>query len=343
MKKIKIFIDISTSETTKGTKYDSRNNNFIFEILSKYYEVEFSNEPDFVFFDHTAKGDYLKMKCTRIFYTFENIKPNFNICDYALTFAEINYEDRHFKLHPSFSDNKGISSLISILNRKTVSKDDVKNKNKFCCIVTSNDNTADPIRYQFFNTLNTTYKTVDSGGRAFNNIGEIIKDKNSFLLNYKFNIAFENSMFYTSEKIYDAFATYTIPIYWGNPKIIENINPKSFINLHDYKSYKEAIDRIIEIDNNIEIYLDILNEPIYRKNFDIEKYKSTLDNFLINIIEKGQNLQRDVNFIHTIKSDEKELIYIKYKKIMETLNTICGFFLHPVVFFKNSKLFKFNK
>lgn len=63
------------------------------------------------------------------------------------------------------------------------------------------------------------YKKVNSGGRYLNNIGRAVVDKIQFESRHKFSICFENSSYpgYTTEKIIEAFAAKTIPIYWGNP------------------------------------------------------------------------------------------------------------------------------
>ena len=65
----------------------------------------------------------------------------------------------------------------------------------------------------FFQRLSRR-KRVDSGGRAFNNIGGPIPAgspaKLDFLRAYKFNLAFENASLpgYTTEKIVEAYVRY---------------------------------------------------------------------------------------------------------------------------------------
>ena len=66
---------------------------------------------------------------------------------------------------------------------------------------------------------------------------------------------------YTTEKLVHAMAAHTIPIYWGNPQVSEDFNPKSFINCHDYSSLEAVIERIIEVDQNESLYRHYLEEP----------------------------------------------------------------------------------
>ena len=109
-----------------------------------------------------------------------------------------------------------------------------------------------------------------------------------FLKKYKFTIAFENESFpgYTTEKIFEPMLVNSIPIYWGNPEIHRDFNTESFISYHDFNNEKELIDYIIEVDNNDELYLQILEQPYFKDNIvnedvDEEKFnnwlKKTLD------------------------------------------------------------------
>jgi hypothetical protein len=75
-------------------------------------------------------------------------------------------------------------------------------------------------------------------------------------------IALKNNI--TSEKILDGFAADTIPIYFGNKLITKEFYSDSFINLHDFPTFEDAIERIIEVDQNNELYLHKLDfYPFY--------------------------------------------------------------------------------
>ena len=83
MKKIKI----------KFCKYDPKDecsySHYILQILKKYYEVEISEDPEYLFYNE-SDYEHLNYDCIKIFYTGENIHPNFNFCDYALGFDYLN-------------------------------------------------------------------------------------------------------------------------------------------------------------------------------------------------------------------------------------------------------------
>jgi hypothetical protein len=119
-------------------------------------------------------------------------------------------------------------------------------------------------RNEFFAKL-SEYKKVDSGGGYLNNIGFIVDDKMNFIKDYKFIIAFENSAQpgYTTEKVLQGKQADIVPIYWGNPIIDKEMNTRGFINFGEYDCFDKLIKRVIEVDNNDELYLQYLKEPIF--------------------------------------------------------------------------------
>ena len=233
--------------------------NFLYRLLFQKYRLELSKKPDFLIYS-TFDNHYLKYdNCIRIFYTGENIRPDFKHCDYAFSFDPTSGNNFRLPLYIAYSDE------FEILKSKMTLYDIIENrKKKFCAFVISNPNAKE--RIEFYQKL-TRYKKVDSGGRALNNIGGPVKDKQQFLKDYKFSIAFENTSYpsYTTEKIVQAFAAGTIPIYWGNPNIAKEFHSDAFINCHDYTSFDQVIEQVIAIDQNERLYRQMLNAPIFAK------------------------------------------------------------------------------
>ena len=89
--------------------------------------------------------------------------------------------------------------------------------------------------------------------------------KGSILLKnpYKFSFACENAWYrgYSTEKIITSFLARSIPIYWGNPLIEEDYNPRAFINCHRYSSLDEVVAEIKRIDEDDESWLAMMAEP----------------------------------------------------------------------------------
>ena len=248
MTTIKInFVDFWHPNTPEAIK-----ENPLFKLLAKRFNLELTDNPDFLIYSW-AGVQHLKYNCIRIYFTGENIRPDFNVCDYAFSFdypvTDKNYRLPLYKLYDEFP---------LLFNRHN--EELAKENRKFCNFVYSNTQAKE--RIDFFHKLQK-YKPVDSGGKSMNNIGYFVGDKIDFLKKYKFTIAFENSSHpgYTTEKIAHAFVANTIPIYWGNTLVSKDFNTKSFINCHDYDSFDAVIDRIIEIDNNDDLYRSYLLEP----------------------------------------------------------------------------------
>lgn len=142
--------------------------------------------------------------------------------------------------------------------------------------------------------ISTYYKPIISCGTLFNTSGFSIKDFKkdySFLQELhkrvKFNLCFENTSScgntsYISEKIINSYAYGTVPIYWGAENITKWFNPDSFINCNGL-SDEEILDKIIEIDNNDELYKSMLYAKPFKEDIDWKEYSyERLINFLKN-------------------------------------------------------------
>lgn len=244
------------------------NDNFILDALKKNFDVTVSNDPEFLFCASFGK-EFLKYDCVKIHYEGENLSPDFNLYDYALGFPYITFDDRylrlpHYVLYPE--------AVKLALKKHTYSDDEYKKHTKFCNYVISNALSA-PDRTKMIEVLNS-YKTVDSGGRYKNNVGGAVPDKIEFEKNYKFTMAIENSSSngYTTEKIMEAFAGATIPIYYGSPDIAKEFNEKAFINCHSFDSFEAVLEKVKEIDNNEELFLSMIKEPILSDDSQANKY-----------------------------------------------------------------------
>ena len=304
MKKLKIkFVDFWPS-------FDEKDNDF-YKILSKRYNIEISDEPEFLFYS-VFGDDHLDYNCIKIFYTGENVVPNFNNCDYGIGFHKIKFDNIYLRmpLYNLFTYKKYLKIALNIHKEK------INKREKFCNFIYSNGG-ADEKRENFYKLL-STYKKIDSGGKYLNNIGKSVKDKYEFQKQYKFSIAFENSssIGYTTEKLVEAKAAGTIPIYWGNPEIAEEFNSKSFINCHEYKSFDEVIEEIKRIDNTKELYESYLKEPFNVKGDKlIEELDKKLEDFLYFIIE-NKNLKSKCQAMEKINENLKKYRILRKNKYM---------------------------
>ncbi len=274
MKTIKIkFCDL-------GKEFDPENNKII-RIIRLKYNVVVTEDADYCIYGPFGQ-EHHKFPGIRIFYTGENVVPNFNYCDYAISFANLQFGDRHLQ----YPGAGGISDKL--LNRKGSLSDEQLLNRKFCATVISNSKQTDGMREKLLEEI-SKYKLVDSGGGYKNNVGGKVPDKYEFQKNYKFILAGENcvSTGYTTEKLPEAFDAHAIPIYWGDPEAIRFYNPKSFIDANRMESIPELIQQIKAIDENDELYLQMLNEPVFLGNeIPYNLTKTALLDFLSNIFEQ---------------------------------------------------------
>lgn len=302
MKQLRYYCDFNC--------FDRKNNLFTWALSHNFNLVFDEVSPDIVLTGNDLNPDLLKYKNSKvIYYTGEpflswsgNIDKN--VIDNALTF--FNFEDPFFHRVPlilhynyEYYKNGYIDDYEILLKKRSISK---IIPNKFCSFVARGNGYPSCPRKYFFDKLNL-YKNVNSHGSYLNNsnqipMGDVTKFENSllkvkFLSQYKFNICFENSHGcvkspndYTyvsdsgllSEKIYESLLANTIPIYWGNKNIKDDLNTNCFINYYDYENFDAMIDRIIEIDNNDELFFEYINQDyvidknnsIFKKEYIVE-------------------------------------------------------------------------
>lgn len=206
-----------------------------------------------------------------IFHGGEAVSPDFNMVDYAVGYdADLSYGDRFAQL-PSpdiFPGSKFIERQDNDIKTNIQAQHELDKKTGFCNFLYSNW-MAHPNRDRLFYIL-SSYKHVDSLGRWLNNVKEKgtgyvghSKECVGIKSPYKFSIACENACFsgYTSEKILTSLNAHTIPVYWGDPKIIENINPAAFINCNELKNLEDVLEIVRRIDENDELWCEMVSQP----------------------------------------------------------------------------------
>ncbi|MCM1103035.1 MAG: glycosyltransferase family 10 [Clostridium sp.] len=252
-------------------------------MLKKKYDIVTDNEnPDYVIcgpFGH----DYLKYDCPRIFYTGEAVAPDFNVYDYAMGFDRISFGDRYLRV-PLYALE---TEQFEMAKHKHELPDEFYlGKERFCDFIVSNRDGM-PEREAFFRKLSAR-KRVDSAGRYLNNMpdGKNVEHKVEFQKQYKFTIAFENSIMdgYVTEKIVQAWASGSVPIYYGGNYVENDFNSKAFIDVTKFPTMGACIEYILYLDEHVEEYLRIAKEPIFIPGREAElNYEVKIMSFFDNI------------------------------------------------------------
>jgi hypothetical protein len=224
--------------------------------------VDFADADLLIYSDFGEK--HWGFKGLKVYVTGENMLPDFGQCDLAFTPFESADEPRAVRLPYYAQALPGLGSLVrptgydarAYLERK-----------KFCSFVASNP--RGPERNSFFRALNRR-RPVDSAGRHFNTTGTRLRCKQTFLLDYRMNLAFENtrSQGYVTEKLVEPLLAGCIPIYWGAPDVVRDFNPGCMINVSDFPDFDSAIEHILKVDADPAARLAILNAPPFRDNVE---------------------------------------------------------------------------
>ena len=131
---------------------------------------------------------------------------------------------------------------------------------------------------------------IDHGGNYKNNIPLInycynTDEFNKEIGNYKFVISMENSRdeTYITEKIIHGFVANVIPIYWGSLFIKDYFNANRFLSIQNMNNKQEVdsiIDKIEQIINDPNKYLDIVNTPTINNDRCINDIVEDIQNVL---------------------------------------------------------------
>ena len=170
----------------------------LIKLMSSKYDFQSSDNPDYIFYT-PADNTHHDFDCIRIFWTGENVIPNFNYCDYAIGFSKLSFSDRYFR-YPLWAEYKPEIELT--LKKQNLFAKEESLKRSFCSTVISNANQTDGMREKMFEAL-SSYKPVASGGKWRNSVGGPVPDKIKFQNGYKFCLCAENTYApgYTTEKL----------------------------------------------------------------------------------------------------------------------------------------------
>jgi hypothetical protein len=257
-----------------------KNDNYFYHLLSQKYTVEIdTQDPDVVFFSVFGNeiNRYSNHRSKKVFYTGENRRPPLEFCDMSFSFDSTDGKNVYLPLwvlflnwfNVPFSHERDISYLHSIddLTNEVSDLDSLlKQKTKFCSFVVKNPNSR--LRVDFCKFMQTKVH-VDCPGDVLNNCAPIGGrgdqiHKIDFLKPYRFNIAFENSFHqgYVTEKIVQPMFVRCIPVYWGGTESLKYFNTNSFVWCGDCETMDEAVDRVMRIENNRELYVEMIRHPV---------------------------------------------------------------------------------
>jgi hypothetical protein len=268
------------------------NDNFFVDLLKSinpnYNFIPFSDQTEILIYSCFGRSHYQadRNKVKKIFYTGENLRPNYTECHYSLTFDFGTYSGRNIRLplwmlQIDWFNKRGYKNPQYVIPLSHLLSNDLleKPKQKFCSIVF---NSNSPHRWEIIEKL-SKYKQVDGYGKPFNNWFYGEDTKLSVLSDYKFNICFENSISsgYYTEKLIHAKTAGCLPLYWADNGCEKDFNKNSFLNLYNFNNLDEFVEKIIELDKDDMEYSQITKEYLFKnKEISLDILKKELSNIL---------------------------------------------------------------
>lgn len=274
-----------------------KTNNYFYHLLRLQYDVIIDEEdPDLLFFsvDYSRKEErnrYKNHHCKKIFFTGESVSANFDNeesilmsnhqahysigrCDYAFTF-DFNNDPRHYRLPlwvlqidwfgvGGYENPSYLLPFSEIYDNEWMKTP----KTQFCAMIFNN---PVEMRVEMFNKL-SQYKVVHGYGKPFGNWFDGEYTKYDILSHYRFSVCFENRSYegYYTEKPFHAKTSGTIPIYFSDKRIREDMNEKAFIHFGDFDNLDNLIEYVKKVDDDHDLYMEYFNQPLF-KNKEIKK------------------------------------------------------------------------
>lgn len=213
-----------------------------------------------------------------VFYTLEASTIDFNMFDIGIIWDNSIIGPRLCQLLPTVDISIGFVTQAENEIQTVEEARNLLNGRKFCNFLYSNG-LAHHMRDKLFYEL-SKYKRVDSMGKHLNNVEMsgtgyeghavgCVGIKNG----YKFSITCENAWFsgYTTAKILTCLEAHTIPIYWGNKHMTNDINPECFVNVMEFDNLENMVRRVREIDEDNNLWTRWYRSHGTQKNKNREK------------------------------------------------------------------------
>ena len=118
------------------------------------------------------------------------------------------------------------------------------------------------------------------------------------------------------------------------------VNAKSFINIHQYKTFEEVLESIIYLNTHDEAYLQMLSEPVFLDVNHKDLFDKRPENFLLHIFDQPLEKAYRRGFGQWRCNIEKR--YKKAQKARQIGNNIANIIQKPIRTLKKYILSAYN-
>jgi glycosyl transferase family 10 (putative fucosyltransferase)/alpha-1,3-fucosyltransferase FucT-like protein/SEC-C motif-containing protein len=262
------------------------------------FELADSEETADVVFTSVFMRSKPKFNYKTIWLIWENVRPNFDIANYAISSDFDDYGGRNVRCplwyaelkwpgyDPPIVTNAANHGYEPPIELETISlernpKNDDR-REKFCCFVASHPEQHRMLAVELLSRI----EKVDVYGNVVR--FPLRQSKYTILPSYKFNICFENSMFpgYYTEKALQAWAGGCVPLYFADRFASLDFNPAAIINRADFPTLSDFVEHVRRINSSPDAVKEIVAQPLVLK-------KPSLDRIISFLKEAYTKIRRD--------------------------------------------------
>ena len=212
----------------------------------------------------------------KIWFTGENVKPPIpDGFDAYLSYESNEYHSKNiylplWVLNLNWFGHTGVHGFTSsnptqeeLLSSRSPERLDLDVRTGCCAFIGVMENTRRNALFEISKIMDTEVYGASVGKR--------VKDKIEVANNYRFILAFENSISqgYVTEKLLEAQLTNAFPLYWG-PRKIDYFNAERYINFSNFNGLSDFLEEIRRLDQNPEELIHKLSQPVLSEKFDFD-------------------------------------------------------------------------
>jgi hypothetical protein len=257
--------------------------------------------------------------------TGENVRPRWDAADFCIGFDHLDHP-RYLRLPLTVQ----VALEDRVFGRGEPAGPGWQER-EFCNFIYHERGT--PERRALFESI-SRYRPVTSPGRFLNNTcapelsARYDRDWRSSKLDYqrrfRFTIAAENAAFpgYTTEKLWDGLAAGTIPIYWGNPRVAEDVDPRAYIDCSAFADFDAVAAHVRRVDEDPGLAAAYLAHRPWLVR-PIERYEAELHDFMERLIAFARGRARARFALRAARLRSLEL-YARLRRPKRLIRSLVG-------------------
>ncbi len=242
----------------------------LLRFLRQHFDVTMDKDnPDILFFSRRRFHSNIHYPCVRVFYDAQHSPQSIaEVSDWELGYVRHDGAAARQVYMPNwlFLDCARLIAPPEDASRL------MREKTGFCAFI---HHQPHPVRNQFY-TLFASHRRVDALGDMFRNRprprglephtdSARLEQLAPIYRKYKFIVSFESNAMpgYVTEKLVCPLLARSVPIYWGDPRVLHLINPACFINAHDFDTPQALVEHVMKVDADDALYRRYLAAPVF--------------------------------------------------------------------------------